>query len=246
MKILKVTDPAKIVTDPVVIRELERLNIDADYVEFNKDYSAEHPYAKVYRDLMSKKRFMVVSGLPMVRKFDGKKIEVRWEGGAGRFIAEPNLFSAFVNHGRIDLAALNDQPNGIKQGNTVSWEPQLTIGGTKYTAGEPVLLEVDPMNEHYRFNTLEWDYEVCKRRLRIIEGMIHERWVFAGKPHGEVRIKHNQTGDFRLRLGRGIDADGIELPVLVESGDEEVLADPGLSDYGRRSHDLLSRSSGNM
>jgi len=88
-----------------------------------------------------------------------------------------------------------------------------------------VLLEVDPINDNYLFNTLEWDYEVCKRRLRIIEGRIHERWVFDEKPHGEVRIKHNQQGDFRIKLGRGRDANGIELPLVVEDDNTEVLAD---------------------
>jgi len=226
MKILKVTDPAKKVTDPVVFRELERQGINKDYVEFHEDYSRKHPYAKTYKNLKSNKMFQVISGLPKIRKNDGVKIEVGWDGKNGKFTAKPNLFSAFVNHTKIDVTVLNDQSNGAEAGDSVSWEPQLFIGDEEiHPVNESaILLDVDPVNENYSNNTLEWDYGVCKRRLRIIEGRIREKWVFAEKPEGKIKIKHNQVGDFRLRLGSGIDANGEPLNIVVENEDEEVFS----------------------
>jgi len=59
----KVTDPLKIVTDPVLLSALAKQGIDKDFVEFVQDYAPrslgkEHsPYAKFYRDLNTNKRF---------------------------------------------------------------------------------------------------------------------------------------------------------------------------------------------
>lgn len=49
-----VTDPSKIVTDPVVLSALAKLGVDKDYVEFFQDYAPgsleQHsPYIKFYR-----------------------------------------------------------------------------------------------------------------------------------------------------------------------------------------------------
>ncbi len=38
-EIQKVTDPAKIVTDPVLLSALARQGVDKDYVEFYQDYA---------------------------------------------------------------------------------------------------------------------------------------------------------------------------------------------------------------
>ena len=65
---LKVTDPKKIVTDKQVLKELAKQGIDKDYVEFHEDYSAEHPFAKIYKDKKSDKFLMSISILPKARK----------------------------------------------------------------------------------------------------------------------------------------------------------------------------------
>jgi len=225
MKVKKVTNSEKVVTDPVMLKELARQKIDKDYVEFHEDYNAQHPFAKVYRDRKSGKRFQVISGLPKARKTDGVKIEAGWNGSKGKFTAKPNLFTAFVNGTKVDISVLNDQPNGTKAGDTVSWNPQLFIDDKRVSpiSENATLLSVDPVNENYNENTLEWDYGVCKRRLRIIEGRVREKWVFAEKPDGKIRIKHNQSGKIKLRLGSGIDANGEHLPIEVINDDEERL-----------------------
>lgn len=221
----KVTDPKKVTTDPVLLKELKRQNIDKDYVELHKDYSKEHPFAKVYKDLKSNKMFQVISGLPKVRKIDGVKIEAGWTQYGEKFITKPNLFTGIVESTQVEITALNDQPNGTKEGDSVMWNPQLFIDGSLQIPSIPYLLPVDPINENYQNNTIEWDYGVCKRRLRIIEGRIREKWIFTENPDGEIRIQHNQSGKIKLRFGSGIDADGKRLQIEVENDDEEVLKD---------------------
>lgn len=53
----KVTDPQKVVTDELVLRELQRQGIDKNFVEFVQDYAPRSrgkeysPTAKFYRAL---------------------------------------------------------------------------------------------------------------------------------------------------------------------------------------------------
>lgn len=207
-EISKVTDPSKIVTDAVLLSVLARQGIDKDYVEFYQDYAPrslgrEHsPYAKFYRDLKSNRRFMVVSGLPMVRP-DGDKIEVGWVESGNEYLSKLNLFSATVKESRVTLACLYDQPTGAKAGDDVSYGPQLFLDEHEIlpVSAQPILLNIDPVNANYSQNVLEWDYGICKRRLRLLEGRIHGYWVFDQNPSGEVRIRYNQAGNYKLKLG---------------------------------------------
>jgi len=227
--IRKVTDPTKIVTDGVVLRELARQGINKDYVEFCQDYAPrslgkEHsPYAKFYRDLKSGKQFMVVSGLPMVKP-DGSKVEVGWLLVEGKYHSKANLFSSIVEGTRVKLTCLSDQPYGAKKNEQTTWNPQLFVDGVeqKPVNGQPALLDIDPINESYHHNVLEWGYGVCKRRIRIIEGRFRERWIFPANPNGDVRIKHNFSGQYQPKLGSIRDAVGTLLEVIV-TGDEEFI-----------------------
>lgn len=206
----KVTDPQKMVTDPALLRELERQGIDKDYVEFTQDYAPRSegkkhsPNAKFYRDHKSGKEFMVVSGLPMVNA-TGNKVEVGWETVPSPvppvYRAKNNVFHAevIVQKNQITYTCRNNQPSGEKQGNAVGYRPQLFLDGIEVLCGNPTLLLNDPLNPNYHQNTIEWDYGICKRRLRVIEGRIHGYWIFAQSPNGEVRIKYNQSQP-RLKL----------------------------------------------
>lgn len=211
-KIQKVTNPTKRVTDPVLLKQLQRQGIDKDYVEFRQDYAPrslgkEHsPYAKFYRDLKSGKKFMVVSGLPMVKP-DGTKIEAGWyppiDTPAGRYHTKPNLFLAEVVGREVTLMCLSDQPYGAKKGDKVIYQPQLFLNNGEISPlpETATLLDTDPTNENYHNNVLEWDYGICIRRIRIIEGRFRERWIFYANPNGDVRIRHNQSGNYKLKLG---------------------------------------------
>lgn len=227
-RIRKVTDPAKKVTDLVLLSALGKQGIDKDYVEFVRGYAPrsigkEHsPYAKFYRDLKSNKRFMVASSLPMVKP-DGKKIEVGFTSiPTGGFRSKANLFLCEVAGKEVTLTCLSDQPDGSKEGERVAWRPQLFLDGSEINGGQPTLLPTDPTGGNYRENTLEWSYGICKRRIRIIEGRFRERWIFGSNPHGTVRIKHNFDGSLKLRLGSARDAEGNPLRVSV-IGDEEIV-----------------------
>lgn len=205
--IRRVTDPAKIVTDELVLKRLAEQGIDKDYVEFWHDYAPRSkgkeysPYAKFYRDLKSGKKIMAVSILPKVKP-DGTKIEAGWEKQGNKYVSKANLFSAIVEGKQVKVTCLSDQPTGAKKNDQVTWQPQLFLNNIEQTCGEATLLDIDPMNENYHQNVLEWDYGICKRRIRIIEGRIRERWIFTQDPQGEVRIRHNHTGALKLKLGR--------------------------------------------
>jgi len=212
----KVIDPNKIVTDPVLLSALVRQGIDKDYVEFTQDYAPRSlgkrhsPYAKFYRDLKSNKGFMVVSGLPMVNA-DGVKVEVGWEKKDSTYVSKVNQFQAQVSGKAVTIICINDQPTGKRKGDYLTYTPQLYLDGKEASCGKETLLAVDPTNENYQNNVLEWDYGICKRRLRLIEGRILGTWVFEQNPKGEVRIHYDQQGDFKLRLGQYGISDSEEL-----------------------------------
>ena len=219
------------VTDPVLLSALSKQGIDKDYVEFYQDYAmpaivngkkekGKSPYAKFYRDLKSNKRFMVVSGLPMVDA-DGVKCEPKWVQTGNTYHTKANVFSALVNDipGRITLTVKNDDAVGRKKNDKVVLRPQLFLNGIEVPRPDATLLPVDPVNSNYLENTLEWDYGICKRRLRQIEGRIHGSWVFPSNPGGDVRIVYNQTGDYRLKLGQyATDNDTELIPSSVFAG----------------------------
>lgn len=219
-EVKKVTDPKKIVTDKRVLKRLVELGIDHHFVEFWHDYAPrskgeEHsPYAKFYRDLKSNKRIMVVSGLPMVKP-DGTKIQVGWLKQGNRYVSRPNLFSATVRGTQITLTCLNDQPSGVKTDDAVTYRPQLFLSGIEQfpLSNEPILLPRDPANPDYKKNVLEWDFGICKRRLRIIEGRVRGSWVFNTNPNGGIRVKYNQAGNHKIKLG----------PYAINA-DEEVMS----------------------
>ena len=224
----KVIDPAKRVTDATLLERLVEQGIDKDYVEFTQDYAPrslgkEHsPYAKFYRDLKSNKRFMVVSGLPKVKP-DGTKIEVGWVKSDNKYEAKPNLFSAVIVGTQVKITCLSDQPSGTKKNDKITWQPQLFLDDVEQICSKVALLDVDPTNQFCHQNVLEWDYGICKRRIRIIEGRIKEKWIFDSNPIGEVKIKHNISGNLPLKLGRGRDS-GVESIQVQVDGDTEIIS----------------------
>jgi len=120
---------------------------------------------------------------------DGSLVDCSWhytsglKGGIGTYSIINNVFSATVTGSAISTTY---------HGQTMSWNPVVYVDSTEYKAlGEVKVLAVDPINENYRNNTLEWDYQVCIRRVRVIEGLIQETWIFDKDPRGTVWIKDN-------------------------------------------------------
>lgn len=255
--IQKVTDPAKRVTDAHFRNTLCKQGIDADYVELIQDYASRRvngkvvkrrsPYARFYKDRKSNKIVMEVSILPHVKAM-GRKIECGWLFAKNKYYSKANLFSAIVDGRQIKVTCLSDQPHEAKKGDQVAWNPQLYLNNIEQTCGKTRLLTADPINAGYFENILEWDYGICKRRIRIIEGRIRERWVFTANPNGEVGIKHNRTGVLKFKSGEYWINDDEELvPASVFDEAEypfEVMASP--ETFYPDPHDEVSSVDGRM
>jgi len=211
--IKKVTEPSRIVTDVQVLKELARQGIDKNFVEFCEDYSPAHPAVKFYRDLGSNKRFTVISGYPRVTK-GGKRIIPKWRKIRQRYISEDNIFKAGVTGKAVAL---------VKDKKSAEWSPQVFLDGAEVECNpKAALLRNDPVNGRYHYNVLQWDYGICKRRLRIIEGGLIERFIFESDPGGDVSIKSNWEGDIKAAKNWGRDASGNSLKVET-SGDKEII-----------------------
>lgn len=116
---------------------------------------------------------------------DGSVLDCAWhhDNKTGTYYIEDNIFSLTVEGRAVSTTY---------QGQTLTWNPTVYVGSTEYTAKRGAeILDIDPVNSNYRNNTLEWDYGICIRHLRVIEGMTQETWIFNENPHGTVWIKDN-------------------------------------------------------
>lgn len=234
----RVTDPALMVTDNHTKSLMTEQGIDTDYVELVQDYGRAlttakkdaksanpltknkpdpTPYARTYQDKVSGKFIMEIQQLPMVNA-SGVKVNAAWNYSGEIFTAGANQFTASVNGNNTTLTVTNDQPTGIKSGATLKTSPTLYLNGKAVSpkSATPTLLATDPVNENYANNTLVWDYGICKRYLRLIEGSILGRWEFTDNPKGDIRIVYNQSGDFKLKLGQyASDSDTETIPSKI-------------------------------
>ena len=125
----------------------------------------------------------VISQAPIYND-DGSKVDCSWHGTKeGTYSIVDNVFTATVTGSEISTTY---------QGETMSWNPVVWIDSQEYVSKDsPKVLAVDPINSNYKNNVLEWDYGVCVRRVRVIEGTIQETWIFSENPRGTVWIKDN-------------------------------------------------------
>jgi len=209
-------------TDPNVLKAIVDAGADPEYVELTKDYGlaieGKHPYSRTYSDRKSNLNFFEVSQLPMVDA-EGDKLNASWLLSGRKYYSISsdktvnNLFWSEVYGTQVKLIVANDQPYGAKQGSQVIYNPQLFLRGKEISPSEAYASRYnnDPYNENYTYNVLEWDYGICKRQIRIVEGMYRETWLFTDNPEGEVKIVHNQQGNFPLSLGQYAINDDIEV-----------------------------------
>lgn len=196
-------------------RELEKyllkIGVDKNNVKLVEDYNFQHPTARLYRDLKSKKRFAVISALPRI---DSNKIE--WRSEDNFFLAANSAFKVIVNNEAVDVA---------RKDESSSWSPQVFLNGKEISpeSRAPASLLLDPENENYSHNVLEWDYGICKRRLRLIEGAVLEYYIFEQDPRGDVVIKSNLTGDLKPASYYAIDDNDDELEGLEVIGNEKKI-----------------------
>lgn len=224
MELIPITDPTKRVTDPEIVKLAGLKKWNLDFVEFS-DYAKERPYGKLYTAYETGENVLVTSGLPMVRGTDGSKIVPGFEQVSnGKYWIKNNLFDGYVSdNGEIHLAAVNDQPDGVLAGDEGHWSPVLTVGTEKVSPKGVSLLETDPQNENLHYNVLEWDYGVCTRRIRIIEGRFQGSWIFGENPGADVRIEYNRSGKLHMRYGVASDRDGNAVEVVLPEKDVEYI-----------------------
>lgn len=219
-------------TDPGVLKALQKAGVDKRYVELKTDYGKrgtnKSPYSQTWKDRKSDTYVVLTSSLPMTDA-RGNKLRIGWLESKGRYYTEStdksynNLFWAEASGSQIRLVVKNDQPDGTLMGAEAVYTPQLFIGGNEIRAPPtPILLPIDPVNENYQNNVLEWNYDNCIRRIRVIEGRYFERWILKSNPNDTVQIKHNFAGTLELELGYAADAEGNSLRVSV-IGDSEIV-----------------------
>lgn len=196
-----------------------------DKAYLKRDYTAQDPTSRVYR-LLDGGEALIVSGLPHATT-DGRPIDTTWSlnsgswGGLGADFYESgnNFFWAEVRGEEVKVWSSG--------GKRLFWDPMLYVGGERVrkTSG-PFLLEDDPLNPNYEYNSLMWvygDWE-CVRYIRLIEGQLQEFWRFDSNPGGEVRIDHRRSGNYPLGMGVVWDSRGTMLRAEVQYLDDEVVA----------------------
>lgn len=173
-------------------------------------------------------RFMTTIDAPSY--IPGTITEVRsnwaYDHAKDEWFSEDNLFDATVKQEKVTI---------WKDGWKMHWDPKVSVGGKNYKAVTPypTLLLKDPINENYYGNTLEWDYGVCKRHLRMIEGMLFEYFIFDTNPGGDVEIKSNLYKDSNFTWSIppfAYDAEGNPIEIEVIGKDKVVRA----SEFNRK------------
>ena len=161
---------------------------------------SEDTYSETYLDTETGMHVLVVDRLP---RFDykGDRIEVGWVD-KGYYLAKQNTFVCVVQDDRISIIAENDQYTK-KAGDSIHYRPHLFSGSKELLPKDSraQLLVVDPMNAYYESNVLEWDYGVCKRYVRLIEGQVQGWWVFTDPPPTDLRFEYDNTGNAFVGLG---------------------------------------------
>lgn len=214
------------IEEPEVNEVLVKEGIDTSKLSLTSDYGDDNPYTKTYSDKSSNLKVSVISSLPMTLG-NGTDINASWEHILlDIYKARTNTFDCLVNNSNITIIVTQDQFDGKKAGDKLSYEPQIYIGEKEYKCSPPSLLTTDPYNPNYTGNVLEWDYTVCKRHLRLIEGKILGRWVFESSPKDDIKIVYNQNGNFTLDLAYQGNTSDIEYITPQEFQDMAKLRMP--------------------
>ncbi|MFA5056089.1 MAG: PKD domain-containing protein [Dehalococcoidia bacterium] len=162
-----------------------------------------------------------ISSVPLYLPDLQTRIDPRfhWNPGTGTWQSGANIFDLIVN---------GSQVTAFQDGEEFQWDPIVYIGGQVIEAPDnPKLIAIDPTNENYQNNILEWDYDVCIRQLRLTEGQLVENYIFNEDPCADVRIDSNayKTPNFIwLRDPYGYDAGLNPIKVIVDDNGKTVNA----------------------
>jgi hypothetical protein len=127
-----------------------------------------------------------ISSLPQYLDDLKTKIDPTWyfDKNNNTYTVGPNLFIASVIETTVTIINSSNE--------TVTWDPNVTLNNIIYypKSRNPIITS-DLYNENYSSNTLMWDYNICKRYIRVIEGLIQELYVFDKNPKGDVLVNDN-------------------------------------------------------
>jgi len=164
--------------------------------------------------------------------------------------SDANLFSATVKGDKVNVeyqgVKMHWQPRVEieSEQQTENWsilspvdspvdQPHLEVESEKQEDNEATLLTVDPINENYSGNTLQWDYgNGITRNLRIIEGMLIEYYTIGSLPTGNITIKTNTDKDDSFVWTRpevAWDANYTPVDLIVDGDDVTLTLDAMLN-----------------
>jgi len=173
----------------------------------------------------------IISSAPMARP-DGEEIDPSWRKEDSTYISDKNFYAVRVEGVEVEVIAAYDMGDNTKKGDKSFWSPQVFLDDQEIKAinEEPLLLETDPINDYYENNVLEWDYGICKRRLRIIEGMVQEFYIFEENPEGDIVIKSNTESDLEPSGYYAIDDEGSHIEGFEVVDDKKIVPKTGFDD----------------
>jgi len=200
-----------------VIRQDEPSEKESEYIGYVNEYTTlEKIGDNTYR--------ATISSLPGITP-DGLEMKPIWKENGEEYIADQNFFSVISSGMDTEVEALYDIDGIMEKGQISTWSPQVFLNGEEVTpiSDQPTLLVFDPINENYKENTLEWDYGICKRYLRLIEGAVFELYIFDGNPNGDIEIKSNSNGDLAPAGYYAIDSNRISIEGFRVEGDKKII-----------------------
>jgi len=177
------------VTDPLVLRHLQRLGISKNDVRFARDYSAQRPTVKSYFH-KSGKRTSVVTTAPRKNRL-GKRISLGWLKTQDGFACKDNLFT---------LRTIGTEARCVVNGKTKKWNPVLKK--------ERTIIKPDSLTPTLSGRKLVWDHGICTREIILNRGGYVENWVFTENPKGKIVIESNEVGDHEFDPPYIFDAEG--------------------------------------
>jgi hypothetical protein len=109
----------------------------------------------------------------------------------------------------------------------VIWTPKVLIAGVEYPViGNPVVIN-DMKDNAYTNNVVKWDYGVCTRYLRVLDGSISEQFVFNVKPAGDISIDMgvDPSSTLEADIIYAVDASQSPLDITLTGGIKTVTLD---------------------
>jgi len=217
--------PIVVVDKPIKDKDikvyLKKQGIDENKVQLEESFTAEHPTSEIYRNIETGDVIESFSSIPRINQ-DGQFIQPYWISYAG-FSFSDSDWDAATN--TFTAKVIGTEVKVDYNGERCWWNPELYLDGKRIQpVSQTATLIDDPYNENYHQNTITWDYGICVREIRLIEGALFEKWVFPSDPQGKILIKHRQGGVHQLGFGLLYDSAGMQLPVEIQQNDWEIVA----------------------